>query len=68
MSEWQPIESVPEDGDRDVTIAFPFSANKGPAIAYDDDTGEALYLVWYSALGRGVSETTHWMPLPPSPA
>lgn len=67
MSEWKPIETAPEDAGRDVTIEFPFAANEGPAIAYDDDTGEALYMVWYSRIARGVSETTHWSPLPPPP-
>lgn len=67
MTEWKPIETAPEDAGRDVRTELPFSANKGPAIAYDDDTGEALYMVWFSEISRGVSQTTHWATLPPPP-
>ena len=42
MTGWLPIETAPEDAGRDVRMELPFSANKGPAIAYDEDTGEAL--------------------------
>ena len=62
-----PIESAPEDAGRDVRMELPFSTNKGPVIVYDDDTGEALYMVWFSEISRGVSETTHWTKLPPPP-
>ena len=48
-------------------MELPFSANKGPAIAYDDDTGEALYMVWFSEISRGLSQTTHWAKLLPLP-
>ena len=65
---WQPIETAPEFGDDvDVYASTPFNAGVVPAIAYDYDTGEALYLVWYSEIGRGLYQQTHWMPLPPPP-
>jgi hypothetical protein len=78
MSEWQPIETRPPDGDRNVVVEPHFNHTEGCAIAYDDDTGEALYMVWFASFAPSVSvtswpsatycsEITHWMPLPAPP-
>lgn len=38
-------------------------ASSGPAIAYDDATGQPLFLVWWSDFGNGCSRITGWRPL-----
>jgi len=68
MSEWNSDMNAAPRGDRDVSYETPFKFRAGPAVAYDDETGEPLYLVWFDYLGGGMSETSHWMPLPLPPA
>ncbi|QRE76511.1 hypothetical protein [Methylobacterium aquaticum] len=43
---------------------LPDEAASGPAIAYADDTGEPLFVVWWADLGNGRSQITHWRDLP----
>lgn len=63
-SGWRTIESAPDD--REWTPETPFHFKSGVAVAYDDETVEPLFLVWYAPC-QGGCETTHWMPLPPAP-
>ena len=62
---WRPIETMPKI---DTTIEAPTSHREGVAVAFDDDTGESLFLVYYRHMrGRGYSKLTHWQPLPEPP-
>ena len=68
MSEWQPIDSAPRDGDVLIFVketGEQFVAYWGTAIEDGDQA-------WTFARGNGLSfivrNPTHWMPLPSPPA
>ncbi|MGX7706357.1 hypothetical protein [Methylobacterium sp. Gmos1] len=43
---------------------LPDAADSGPAIAYADETGEPLFVVWWDDFGNGHSRITRWRDLP----
>jgi hypothetical protein len=58
---WRLIEPVPKD--REWSSELTFDQREGPAVAYADDDRTPLFFVWWTYLGAGTSETTHWTPL-----
>lgn len=64
MSNWQPIETAPEDG-TDVLVWTPYEER--PVIAtFDTDSGAWRECETFSAWTPG-AEPTFWMPLPEPP-
>ena len=62
MTEWQPIETAPSEGD---FLAYVPNSIAGPILIVEADMGE----FWHMA--GDDTETvkpTHWMPLPPPPS
>jgi hypothetical protein len=61
VSDWQPIETAPQDGTEVLVYASP----------YEDLRGFCCVAKWHPDAGWCVCElrmATHWMPLPPAPA
>lgn len=62
MSEWQPIETAPKDGEM-VLLFVPLKHNgKFHMGAYRFDNGH-----WWTDSHTFVSNPSHWMPLPKPP-
>jgi len=63
---WRKIEELPADMP-EWTPETPFDFMVGQAIAYNDETNEPLFMVWFTATSRSFSKITHWQPLPDAP-
>lgn len=63
MSEWQPIETAPQDG----TEVLLHCAEGDINVAYWDGTWWADTIEGGDVTRRGSGEPTHWMPLPEPP-
>lgn len=63
---WRPISTAPNPDDSYADL--PGYAREGVGFAKHEDTEEMLYLVWWKYRGGGVSEATHWAPIPAPPA
>lgn len=64
MSEWQPIETAPKDGETPVLTWYPK--------AYQGKGGHYVMLwqdgKWWAIPGAFELKPTHWMPLPSPPS
>lgn len=62
---WRPVTTMPFLAGREVCTSLPQAATSGPAIVYDNDTGEALFEVWYEFVSQIDSKmtATHWRPI-----
>lgn len=70
MTDWQPIETAPKDGESFLAV----DANNGPeyrVVYYDDDPLHLPYIWHVEDAGAGFNHHenffTHWMPLPEPP-
>ncbi len=66
MSEWQPIDTAPLEGDAILVTRYVRSTNTGSIWVYHvawwhRDGG------WYTLGGGPLTTPTHWMPLPEPP-
>ena len=66
MSEWQPIETAPKDGDDFLGYT---KYGDCAVIFYDEPSADAPTHCWHKADGLAYHKDlfTHWMPLPPPP-
>lgn len=64
---WRPIATVPVPLSDFTASDLGGDADSGPAIAWADADDKPLFLVWWAYQGQGVSELTHWRPLPAPP-
>ena len=72
MSEWQPIDTAPKDGEDILVYSYPDIVSAH----WETDVGDDGEPYWalddghtrYYALRRHMHEPTHWMPLPTPPA
>jgi hypothetical protein len=66
---WREFDGVPAWAEgREWSSETPFHWPGGPAIAFDDETGEPLAQVWWAKSDDGFGlETTHHRPLPAPP-
>jgi hypothetical protein len=67
MSEWQPIETAPKDGQ--TIVAFRNEIGKGAytLIFWDDVEGQWAGLTATHEKMLAKHQPTHWIPLPPRP-
>lgn len=61
---WQPIETAPTDGTEFIGYSAGLRAYEGQWTAYVCRRQNNLWI----AVGEGVANPTHWMPLPEAPA
>jgi hypothetical protein len=61
MSEWQPIETAPRDGETNV-LTYRGAGLQAVAIYFPHRDSD-----WCCSDGVHLLDVTHWMPLPPPP-
>lgn len=70
MIEWHEFDGTPPWAEgKEWTAETPFHWPGGAAVAFDDEDGTPLALVWWGEATDGIPgmETTHWADLPAGP-
>lgn len=73
MSEWQPIETAPRNGEEtsqvgpDLLLYYPDTGMLEGHYFQRLDKPDDLHDGWETCIGF-IGEPTHWMPLPPPPS
>ena len=72
MSEWQPIETAPKDGEKILIGGGTYGCEFSPCEFYGAPNHDVLIVIWchnrkHFAADDFHYNPTHWMPLPEAP-
>jgi hypothetical protein len=63
MTEWHPIESAPKDGTEIVALV----SGRPYCVSWTTHGDQHAEAWWRDREGYGLTEPTHWIPIPPIP-